>query len=456
MLNDTIAAISTPLGEGGLAVVRMSGPKSIEIGDLCFKPIGKSSLKPSQAQTHTVHYGYIIRAGKIVDEVLLTVMCKPRTYTREDMIEISCHGGILPARTVLETVIEAGARLAQPGEFTRRAFLNGRIDLTQAEAVIDIIHSRTELAMVAAQSQLAGALSKKINELRENLMHVLAHIEAHIDFPDEDIQPDSREILITKMSMVVEYIDKLLQTAEEGQILRQGVKAAIIGRPNVGKSSLLNALLGRERAIVSPIAGTTRDTIEETANIRGIPVVFTDTAGLRDSADIIEAEGIKRTHQAIETAELILLVLDASEPFSPIDEQHINKIAAKKAVIIRNKIDLPVKLVLPENLSLPVVDVSCKTAEGLEKLKDTIKNLIFSKEILADASVCPINWRHKEALIRAKQGLIQSIKALQQGESLEFAAMELRIAINAIGEITGQTATEDLLDIIFSQFCIGK
>jgi len=309
MLDDTISAIATPLGEGGLAVIRISGPQALNVADACFRPLGKSSVKPSAAATHTIQYGHAIRNRDKLDEVLVSVMRAPRTFTREDIVEISCHGGILPAKLVLDAVLAAGARLADPGEFTRRAFLNGRLDLAQAEAVADLIHSRTELALRAANEQLAGKLSRRINDLRDEMLKTLAHVEAHIDFPDEDIAPDTKSQLIARLEHVLAFMDKLLHTANEGQILRRGIRAAIIGHPNAGKSSLLNQLLGRDRAIVSPIPGTTRDTIEETANIRGIPVVFTDTAGLREGGDEIEVEGIRRSRQALDQAEIILHVL---------------------------------------------------------------------------------------------------------------------------------------------------
>ena len=296
---DTIAAVATPLGEGGLAVLRVSGPEALAVADKVFVPVGKSSQKPSAATSHTIHYGRVERDGRFVDEVLMAVLRAPRTFTREDTVEISCHGGLLPAKLVLDALLAAGARLAGPGEFTQRAFLNGRIDLAQAEAVADVIHARTELALTAAGEQLAGKLSQRINQLRDDLMRTLAHVEAHIDFPDEDIAPDTRDLLIERLHRAVGFMDELLRTANEGQILRRGIRAAIIGRPNAGKSSLLNQLLGHDRAIVSPIAGTTRDTIEETANVRGIPVVFVDTAGLRDSRDAIEIEGIRRTRAMV-------------------------------------------------------------------------------------------------------------------------------------------------------------
>src|SRR5205809_485265 len=351
MLDDTIAAIATPLGEGGLAVIRLSGPEALAVADKSFVPAGKHSLRPSAAQTHTIHYGKIERAGRTVDEVLLAVMRAPRTFTRENVVEITCHGGILAAKIILDTLLENGARLALPGEFTRRAFLNGRIDLAQAEAVADLIYARTELALSAANEQLAGKLSQRINQLRDDLMKTLAHVEAHIDFPDEDIAPDTKEQLQSRLERGVEFMDELLRTANEGQILRRGIRTAIIGRPNVGKSSLLNQLLGHDRAIVSPIAGTTRDTIEETANIRGLPVVFVDTAGLREAGDVIEQEGIRRSRETVAQAELILHIFDVSEPFTREDENYLAQFAQKKRIFVRNKIDLPPKLVLPPDLS---------------------------------------------------------------------------------------------------------
>src|SRR5437899_6426771 len=401
MFDDTIAAIATPLGEGGLALIRLSGPEALAIADRCFVPAGQTSAKPSLAPTHTLNFGHIVRNGQTVDEVLLAVMRAPRTFTREDVVEISCHGGLLPAKTVLDTVLQSGARLAEPGEFTRRAFLNGRIDLAQAEAVADVIHSRTELALRAASEQLAGKLSQRINALREQMLKILAHIEAHIDFPDEDIAPDTRDQLIGRLQSGVDFMDELLRTANEGQILRRGIRAAIIGRPNAGKSSLLNQLLGHDRAIVSAISGTTRDTIEESANIRGLPVVFIDTAGLREGRDEIEVEGIRRSRQSLEQAEFILHVFDASEPLTEADEKYLAEFAGKKRILVLNKSDLPGKLELaepspgsdvgadrnvraPQPLSRPAVPVSCLTGQGIEPLKDAIKELAWSGEIKAE------------------------------------------------------------------------
>jgi tRNA modification GTPase len=454
MLDDTIAAIATPIGEGGLAVIRLSGPQALAISDRIFLPAGKSSLKPTAAPSHTVQFGHVVQNGNTVDEVLLTVMRAPRTFTREDVVEITCHGGILPAKMVLDAALGSGARLAEPGEFTRRAFLNGRIDLTQAEAVADLIHSRTELALSTANEQLAGKLSKRINELRDDMLKTLAHVEAYIDFPEEDIAEETKDQLLGRLERGVAFMDELLRTANEGQILRRGIRAAIIGRPNAGKSSLLNQLLGHDRAIVSPIPGTTRDTIEETANIRGLPVVFIDTAGLREARDEIEVEGIRRSHESLQKAEFILHVFDVSEPLTDADKKYLAEFSGKKRILVRNKIDLPARLELPEGPRAS--DVCCITGKGVETLKDAIKELIWSGEIKTEMLQVMINSRHQDALNRAREASLRSITALRAGETLELAAMDLRIAVNAVGEIVGKTTTEDLLDMIFSQFCIGK
>lgn len=456
VLDDTIAAISTPLGEGGLAVIRISGKEACRVADGCFRPAGQVSRRPSEAASHTVQYGHVVAEGRVVDEVLLGVFRAPRTYTREDTVEVSCHGGLLAARQVLEAVLAAGARLAEPGEFTRRAFLNGRLDLTQAEAVADIIHARTELALAAAHEQLAGKLSQRIHRLRDELLAVLAHVEAHIDFPEEDIAPDTREQLLARLERATAFMDELLATAEEGRLLRRGIRVAIVGRPNVGKSSLLNQLLGQDRAIVSPVAGTTRDTIEETANIRGLPMVLIDTAGLREAGDAIEQEGVRRSHQTLARAELVLHVLDASTALEAEDARWLAELAARKRILVLNKADLPARVVLPDTAGLPVVSVSCLTGAGIEPLKDTLRAQVWSGEIRAEMLEVMINARHQEALRRAQAAVGRSAEALRQDLTLELVALDLRLAVNAVGEIVGGTATEDLLDAIFSQFCLGK
>jgi tRNA modification GTPase len=454
-MEDTIAAIATPSGEAGLAVIRVSGPQCFAVVERCFEPSGRF-LKPSSAPTHTLQYGHIHRQGRRIDEVLLGVMKAPRSFTREDVVEITCHGGMLPARSVLEIVLESGARLALPGEFTRRAFINGRIDLTQAEAVMDLIHARTRMAMAAANQQLAGKLSQQINSLRDELMRTLAHVEAHIDFPDEDIAPETSGALAGSMSLALEKMENLLRTAEHGRILRQGIRAAIIGRPNAGKSSLLNQLLEHNRAIVSPVPGTTRDTIEETANILGVPVILVDTAGLRDSGDPIEQEGMRRTRESYETAEFILHVLDGSSDFSETDARFLREFAGKKRILVRNKSDLPRRLELPAGLPDLIVDVSCVSGQGIEDLRLAARDLVWSGGVRADMVDVMINARHQDALSRARAALEQSLEALRRGETPELVAADLRVAVNAVGEVVGKTATEDLLDRIFSEFCIGK
>ena len=456
MLEDTIAAIATPLGEGGLAVIRVSGSQALAVADKCFVPLGKGAIRISEAATHTIHYGKIVRDGKRVDEVMAAVMRAPRTLTREDVVEITCHGGLLAAKMVLDTVLESGARLAEPGEFTKRAFLNGRIDLAQAEAVADLISARTELALAAANEQLAGKLSQKINQVRDELMKTLAHVEAHIDFPDEDIAPNTKAELLARLERSIVFMEELLGTANEGQILRRGIRTAIVGRPNAGKSSLLNQLLGHERAIVSAIPGTTRDTIEETANIRGLPVVFVDTAGLREGGDEIEAEGMRRSRDTLAKADLILHVMDNSEALTGADEKFLEELANRKRIVVKNKMDLPARLVMSRQSDAPVVEVCCITGKGIDALKDAIKKLVWAGEIRAEMLEAMINSRHQEALGRAAGATRRAVASLRAGETLELGAMELRMAANAVGEIVGKTTTEDLLDSIFSQFCIGK
>lgn len=454
MFTDTIAAIATPLGEGGLAVIRIAGRDALAIAERVFLPAGKTAETPTRAASHTVHYGHIVCEGRRLDEVLLTVLRAPRTFTREDTAEISCHGGLLVTRLLLEAVLAAGARLAEPGEFTQRAFLNGRLDLAQAEAVADLIHARTELALGAAHEQLAGKLSARIDRLRDELMRTLAHVEAHIDFPDEDIAPDTHTVLLARLETGLAFMDDLLRTAQEGQILRRGIRAVIVGRPNAGKSSLLNQLLGRERVIVSPVAGTTRDTVEETANVRGIPVVFIDTAGLRDTSNAVEAEGVRRSREALARAELVLHVMDAAELLSSDDAQLIGEFAARSRVLVLNKADLPRRLELPDGLM--GVAVSSTTGAGIETLKDAIETIVWSGRVSAESLQITVSARHAEALRRARLATERALAALTEDLSLELVALDLRIAANAVGEIVGKTTTDDLLDAIFSQFCLGK
>ena len=454
--SDTIAAIATPLGEGGLAVLRITGPAALSVADRVFTPASRGAPRPSQAPSHTLHYGHVARDGVRLDEVLLAVMRAPRTFTREDVVEISCHGGVFVARQVLDALLAAGARLAHPGEFTRRAFLNGRLDLTQAEAVADLIHARTERALEAANEQLAGSLSKRVNPLRDGLMNALAHLEAHIDFPDEDIAPDTRSRLGARLAEAIAGMDALLDTAREGRILRRGLRIAIVGRPNAGKSSLLNQLLGHDRAIVSPIAGTTRDTIEETANIRGIPVVFVDTAGLRTPADTLEEEGIRRARAAAAQAELLLHVLDRSQPLADVDRLYLDEFVARRRLLVLNKSDLPAQLALPASTAGTVVELSCLSRAGIEVLKAAIHDHVGSGRTGTGMHEAMVNARHEDALRRAQASTRRAAEALAADASPEFVALDLRHAVVAIGEIVGRTTTDDLLDSIFREFCLGK
>ena len=454
MSSGTITAIATPLGQGGLAVIRISGPDAVGVAERIFVPAGKRTVRPGAAATHTVHYGHIVRDGRRIDEVLLTVLRAPRTFTREDTVEISCHGGVLVTRLVLEAVLAAGARAAGPGEFTLRAFLNGRIDLAQAEAVADLIQARTELALDAANEQLAGTLSHRIQTLRDDLMRTSAHIEAHIDFPDEDISPDTHGTLLGRLDRGDVLIAELLRTAKEGQVLRRGIRAAIIGRPNAGKSSLLNQLLGHDRAIVSPVAGTTRDTVEETADVRGIPVIFIDTAGLRETDDHVEAEGVRRSRAALGKAELVLHVLDASGPLTEDDRSLLAEASGRPRVLVLNKADLPSALRLPDGLT--GVATSCSSGDGIEAVKDAIEGAVWSGRLASVPSQITVNARHADALRRAQGSIQRAAAELRGGSSLELVAIDLRLAADAVGEIVGKTTTDDLLDAVFSQFCLGK
>tara|TARA_B100000029_G_scaffold490889_1_gene550434 strand:- start:492 stop:1862 length:1371 start_codon:yes stop_codon:yes gene_type:complete len=456
MVEDTIAAIATPLGQGGIAIIRISGENAVSIGDNVFRSLSKATKHLSSAKSHTIHYGHIVHNDQLIDEVMVSIMRSPATFTREDIIEINCHGGMQTTKSVLDAVLDAGARLATPGEFTKRAFIHGRIDLTQAEAVSDLINARTNLALNAANEQLAGKLSKRIDQLRDDTMQVLAHIEAHIDFPDEDIEPDTMDGLVQRLKTAKLLIDQLLATANDGQLIRKGIRVAIIGRPNAGKSSLLNQLLGHDRAIVSNIAGTTRDTISEEAQIRGIPVVFIDTAGLQETDDKVEQEGVNRSRASLNQADLILHVIDASEPLTSDSKLTLTELADRNCIVVLNKNDLSPELDHSNINSCHTISVSSITGNGIESLKDAIRVSVWDGEVTSEMLEVMINSRHQEALNRAKTSLEAALSQLQSGLTLDLIAVDLRISTNAIGEIVGKTTTEDLLDSIFSTFCIGK
>lgn len=453
-VRDTIAAISTPAGEGGIGMIRVSGPDAERIATRLFRKKGGGF------QSHLFYYGAIVdpESGGCIDEAMVVLMRAPRSYTREDVLEIHSHGGTLVVQKVLQLVLRDGARLAQPGEFTRRAFLNGRIDLAQAEAVIDIIRSKTDLALEVAQSQREGSLSRRIGEIKGGLVQLLALLEAHIDFPEEDIEPASRDEIALKVAEFSREIGGMIATYAEGRILREGIAVLIAGRPNVGKSSLLNSLLREKRAIVTSIPGTTRDIIEEVVNIRGIPLRLIDTAGIRETEDLIEQEGVRLTMEQIPRADLILFMVDASHPLSSEDIAIYDAIRDKRHVVVLNKSDLLEQPVASFPLDEITCSISALTGEGLGSLKDLIADLFLHGK-LGDrrAQLFISNSRHRDALERANVSLQRfSENYSLAGGQLELLAADLREVVQALGEITGETTTDDLLDLIFSQFCIGK
>jgi len=455
-LEDTIAAISTPLGQAGLGIVRISGKQAFAIADMLFH--GK--VKPSAVQSHTVHYGKITdpRSKETVDEVLLTVMQAPLTYTAEDTVEITCHGGALVLQKVLEIAVYCGARLALPGEFTLRAFLNGRIDLAQAEAVADLISARSDSGLKMALRQLEGRLSGRIEALRSEIVNLLANLEARIDFPDQDIEPEDKEQIESQMKQIEQSLGELISTYEEGKILQEGLNVVIIGKPNVGKSSLLNALLQKDRAIVTPIPGTTRDVISDYANFDGVLVRLVDTAGFRIAGDVIEIEGIKRAEAEIKKGDLMLLVIDSSAEISEEEKLMEQKLSLQNYVVVLNKIDLvgADKASRLENLFVDrdLFKISCTQLTGLPELKAKIVSRMVQAR--PEAEVVISNLRHKEALERAKASLQIARKSFDENMSFEFVALDVKKCLDAVGEIIGKIYTEEILNQIFSNFCIGK
>jgi len=456
---ETIAAISTPFGESGIGIVRMSGPLAESIAKRLFK----AKKNDNDLLSHRFHYGQIVdpKDSHAIDEVLLVVMKAPKTYTREDIVEIHCHGGYFVLQKVLELVQKEGARMAQPGEFTKRAFLNGRIDLTQAEAVVDLIRAKTKESLEIAGQQLRGLLYKEMVSIKEGLVCNLALTEAHIDFPEEEIEPISLEKLKEDLHAVIGKIEGWLASYEEGRIFREGISCAITGKTNVGKSSLLNVLLREERAIVTPIPGTTRDVIEEVFNIRGIPVRLMDTAGLRRPKDFIEQEGVKRAREKVADADLIILVLDGSLGLDKDDFETFEEIEGKKKVICVNKNDLPLHI-SPEELKKwfkddPIVSISALKNLGVDDLKEAIYHSLIHKGLrLSPEYLIIANLRHKNVLLKMKENLSDALDGLKEGRSLEFIALEIRSALDSLGEMVGETTTEEVLNRIFEQFCIGK
>ncbi len=457
---DTIAAIATAEGSGGISVIRISGNDSFRILSKIFKR--KTDRKLSDLESHRLYRGHIHNSRlEIIDDVLGTIMKSPNSYTGEDVVEIHCHGGYLVPKKILETIIHYGARPAQPGEFSFRAFLNGKIDLTQAEAIVDIVNSQTELGLKQAELQLHGGLSKLINELKELTLDLLAEVEANVDFPEEDINPLVKENMIKSSKMILSSTERLISTFEGGNILKKGVNTVIIGKPNVGKSSLLNRLLNKDRAIVSQHPGTTRDFIEETIDIKGIPLKLIDTAGIRTTSDEVEGIGVGVAKEKAKIAELIIAVLDSSRDLDTDDIEVLNTIKNHKHLLIANKSDLEQKidtrelerLVNPYNL----IPTSAKTGNGIEELKIRIVELVLGSSNITDSSeVILTEIRHKKSLEDANSDLKSFLKALNNNESPEFLAIDLRSALDNFGDITGETTTEDILGRIFSKFCIGK
>ncbi|BCJ87477.1 tRNA uridine-5-carboxymethylaminomethyl(34) synthesis GTPase MnmE [Effusibacillus dendaii] len=455
---DTIAAIATALGEGSIGVIRISGPDAIKVADTVFH----SRQKLADAASHTLHYGYITvpETGEKVDEVLVSLMRSPRSFTREDVVEISCHGGIIVIQRVLQLVLGAGARLAEPGEFTKRAFLNGRIDLSQAEAIIDLIRSKTDSSMKIAFRQVEGFLRKKIASLRQTMIELMAHIEVTIDYPEHDVEDVAIRQIIRQGNEMRNEIRSLLQGSRTGRIYREGIRTVIIGKPNVGKSSLLNLLSRTDRAIVTDIPGTTRDILEEQISIRGIPIQIIDTAGIRETEDVVERIGVERSRGALEEADLILFMLDASRPLDDTDRELLTYTANKPTVIILNKLDLPRRMNLDEIRHIAssgiFVEMSVKETSGLEKLEQQVESLFLSGSIEGKEAAYVSNVRHISLLEKADRQLKDAIESAEAGMTLDLVAVDIREAWETLGEIIGETAGEDLLDQIFSQFCLGK
>ena len=459
-LDDTIAAIATAPGEAGIGIVRISGEKSIEIADKIFK--SKENKRLSRYKPRRITYGYIIDPNKKekIDEVLVSYMKSPSTYTREDTVEINCHGGMISVKKILELVLQSGARIADPGEFTKRAFLNGRIDLAQAEAIMDLVSAKTEKGFDVALNQLEGFLSKEVSEIRKRLLEMLAHIEVSIDFAEEDIDEITLNTLLESSSEIEKNIQKLLDTSHTGKIIREGLSTVIVGKPNVGKSSLLNALIRESRAIVTDVPGTTRDIIEEHFSIKGIPLRLIDTAGIRETEDIVERIGVERSKELFNLADLIIVVLDASGDLTKEDLEIMDLIGSKKALIIINKTDLPQKLNVDEVKDIikdkDIIEISILENIGIEKIEDALVNMVYQGEVKAKDSMLVTNVRHKNALERALKSIKDGIKAIKEQLPLDFIEVDIRDTWEALGEITGDTVGEDLLEHIFENFCIGK
>jgi tRNA modification GTPase len=459
MFDDTIAAIATAPGEAGIGIVRLSGNKSIDILDKIFK--GKSKKSAFDISSRMVTYGHIVDENNhVVDEVLSIIMRGPNSYTTEDVVEIHCHGGIIPVRRIMELVLKNGAVMAEPGEFTKRAFLNGRIDLTQAEAVIDVITSKTETGLNAALNQLEGDLSQELHNIMEELLSILAHIEASIDFPEHDIEEVTQDNILKAATNVNASIKRLSDSFEEGKIIRDGLSTAIVGRPNVGKSSLLNVLVRESRAIVTDIPGTTRDIIEEYLNIGGVLIKLIDTAGIRETEDVVEKIGVERTKAAIDEAEVVIFTVDASSPLTQEDYDILQLIKDKRVIVAANKIDKGLGADINKLIETfgndNVLEMSVKQKTGIDKLEDKIKALVYHGQATVSKNKMVTNIRHKDLLDKASESVARAIEGLESGVPVDLLSVDIKEAWGRLGQITGDVVEEDIIKEIFSKFCIGK
>lgn len=457
---DTIAAISTPPGEGGIGIVRLSGPDSLDIAGKIFNSIDKRSL--SDLEERKLNYGHIVNdtTGKTVDEALVVYMKEPKTYTREDLVEIHCHGGVISVKRILELVLSNGCRLAERGEFTKRAFLNGRIDLSQAEAVIDLIKAKTDSNFDMSLNQLGGSMSKEAGIIKELLLEVLAHIQASIDFSEHDVEDVSLNALKDKVIAVRDNIERLLSTADTGRIVKEGIRTVILGKPNVGKSSLMNRLLGENRAIVTEIPGTTRDVIEEFVNVKGVPLKIIDTAGIRETEDLVEKIGISKAKEALGQADLAIAVFDASRNLDKEDLEIIEMIKNKKCIVLMNKMDLDAKIdensIVDKIGDKKIITTSMLDGYGLDEIHDTLVEMFFSSEIKIEEDTVVTNVRQKNLLLEAKGNIDDAVDALNMGIPIDCIEVDVKNCWENIGAITGEAIGEDIIDKIFSDFCIGK
>ncbi len=456
---DTITSISTPMGEGAIGIVRLSGLDAVEIADKLYK--GRKQLK--DVPTHTINYGHIIdpETQEVVEEVMVSVLRAPRTFTREDIVEINCHGGILTINRVLELTMTYGARMAEPGEYTKRAFLNGRIDLSQAEAVMDFIRSKTDRASKVAMNQIEGRLSELIKKQRQSILEVLAQVEVNIDYPEyDDVEEATSELLLERAQEIKNEIQKLLDTGVQGKIMREGLSTVIVGKPNVGKSSMLNNLIQDNKAIVTEVAGTTRDVLEEYVNVRGVPLRLVDTAGIRETEDIVERIGVERSRKALSEADLILFVLNNNEPLTAEDRKLYEVVKTSDAIVIINKTDLTPRLDRDEVKamvgSMPVIETSMLEQQGIDELEIQIRDLFFGGEVQSQDMTYVSNSRHISLLKQAKKTIQDAIDAAEMGIPMDMIQIDLTRTWELLGEIIGESASEELIDQLFSQFCLGK